>query len=548
MLKRCITMLILTTLCLSVSFAQGESSAVISAGNNTSFVIQKDGSLWGAGRNEFGQLGLGHKENVTVLTKIMDDVASVSAAHYHTIVLKRDGTLWAFGTATGGPFEDNTFVPVQVLDNVKQASAGTFYTAAVKMDGSLWIYGNMSLGDGSANPNPNSFQKSLTEVKTVFAGDDNCLVIKTDDSLWIWGDNNTGQIGNGSMGEAVTLATKVMDSVATVSAGTGIMAVQKDGSLWMWGATKIPALTGLIKETSTVPVKVMDNVLSCSVGSETPTYFVLKRDGSVWGFGSGHVIRVLLGDTAVELPKKVTDQVVALSNESRHLLIVKKDQTLWTGGQSIDGRLGFGNAEKYDSHPLTQIMTHVLDVPAPWALAEVREAEYRKLVPPAMQSDYDKTVNRSEFCALAIVCIEEINKMPIEAYLASRNISLPAQSPFVDIQTLPADVKNDILSAYALNIVAGTSATTFDPIKPITREQAAKMLTATAAALGKTTNSPVPAFSDGDRIANWAKPFIGYVVDVKVMGGVGNNRFDPQGGYQRQQAYMTMLRLFKLFN
>jgi len=547
MFKKCMIFVVMILMSISVSFAQGEGGSVISAGNNSSFVIQKDGSLWGAGANEFGQLGLGHNEIVPTFTKIMDNVASVSAANYHTVVLKRDGTLWAFGTATGGPFEKNTFTPIQILDDVKQTSAGTFYTAAIKSDGSLWIYGNMSLGDGNANPDVNSFQKSMSDVKSVYAGNDNCLVIKTDDSLWIWGSNNKGQIGNGTISDDVKIATKVMDSVATVSAGDGILAIQKDGSLWMWGTTKIPALTGVIKDTSPIPVKIMDNALACSSSADTPNYFVLKRDGSVWGFGSGHVLRSLLGSTTIATPKKITDEVLAISNESRHLMAVKKGQSLWIGGQSKDGRLGYGDVEKYDEHPLKQIMTTILDVPAPWALAEVREAEYRKLVPPAMQSDYDKIVTRSEFCELAIICIEEINEMTIEAYLASKNVTLPAVSPFSDISTLTADAQKDILSAYALNIVAGTSTTTFDPKKPITREQAAKMLTATASTLGKSTNSTLPSFSDGDQIANWAKPFIGYVVDAKVMSGVGNNRFDPRGGYQRQQAYMTMLRLFKMF-
>ena len=69
------------------------------------------------------------------------------------------------------------------------------------------------------------------------------------------------------------------------------------------------------------------------------------------------------------------------------------------------------------------------------------------------------------------------------------------------------------------------------------------MLAATAAALGENTQASIPAFADGKSISTWAKPYIGYVFNAKIMSGVGNNEFDPQGGYQRQQAYMTMLRL-----
>ncbi|PKM56380.1 MAG: hypothetical protein CVV00_00355 [Firmicutes bacterium HGW-Firmicutes-5] len=106
--------------------------------------------------------------------------------------------------------------------------------------------------------------------------------------------------------------------------------------------------------------------------------------------------------------------------------------------------------------------------------------------------------------------------------------------------------RRDILAAYALGIVEGTSETTFDPMNPITREQAAKMLTATATALNMETDATLPVFEDASLISEWAKPYIGYMFDTKIMGGIGENRFDPKGGFQRQQAFMTVLRLHTL--
>lgn len=525
--------------------AQGEAGSVVSTSSTATLVVKNDGSLWGTGKNEFGQLGLGHVNEVPQFTKIMDGVASVSSAQYHTVVVKRDRTLWAFGSQVGGPFTKNTAVPIQVLDNVKMAAAGTSYTAAVKMDGTLWIYGHMSTGNGAANTTENQFVKAMDDVKTVFAGDDNCLVIKNDDSLWIWGDNNKGQIGNGTRGDTVLAATKVMDDVVTAAAGVGVMAIQKDGTLWMWGTgSPLPTERGELPD-SAVPVKIMDNALSCSMSANNTTYFVLKRDGTVLGAGGGHVLTGLTGSSTQDSFVKITDNAVAISSEHRHLAVVKSDLTLWTGGQSINGRLGYGNPEKYDNNPLTKVMTDILDVPAPWALAEVREAEYRKLVPPELQSEYTKTVTRSEFCTLAVICVEQAKQMTIEQYITQKGLAIPETSPFVDISGLPERARADILAAYTLGIVAGTSPTTFDPSNLITREQAAKMLTAAAAALGESTDVAAPAFADSAQISSWALPYIGYVFNAKIMGGVGADKFDPQGGYQRQQAYMTMLRLYK---
>ncbi|NTV89063.1 MAG: hypothetical protein HGA22_01665 [Clostridiales bacterium] len=539
--------ILLFTLFPLVVHAQGETGSVISAGADSTFVIKKDGSLWGCGANDFGNIGVGNRETVSVFTKILEDVSSVSASEYHTVALKRDGTLWGFGDGTGNRLPDakNLLYPEKILEDVKAASAGIYYTAAIKTDGSLWISGDFSIGDGRVMDSHN-FLKAMDGVKSVIAGDSNCIIIKEDDSLWIWGSNTTGQIGTGKVGDAVYTATKVMDDVAFAALGTSVMAVKKDSTLWIWGnSQRTYTADGIAEESISTPVKVMDNVLQCSTSSNNPTFFVLKRDGSVWGWGSGHVMTSLFGKSVISQPSKVTDDAIAISSESRHLAVVKKDMTLWLGGQSIGGRLGFGKTEKYEHHPLTGILSGIMDVPAAWALAEVREAEYRKLVPPSMQSDYSKTVTRSEFCTLAMICIEQSKQLKIDEYLDSVSIAIPAVSPFEDISGLSAESRKDILSAYALKVVSGTSATTFDPTKPITREQAAKMLTATAAAMGMKTDALFPAFDDGDLVAEWAKPYIGYVFDTKIMGGVGAGKFDPRGGYQRQQAYMTMLRLYK---
>lgn len=528
------------------AFAQGEASVVLSVGASSTFVVQKDGTLMGTGENSFGQLGLGHKNPIATFTKILTNVSTVSAAQYHTVALKRDGSLWGFGTGTSNrlPNGKNAFSPVIMMENVKMASAATNYTAAVDNDGVLYIMGNFSLGDGVLN-NSGTFKKALDDVKYVYAGDDNCLVIKEDNSLWIWGLNNSGQLGDGSKNTIVSPAVKVMDDVTYASCGDGVMAIKKDGSLWMWGTTNIPAPSGVIKDLVLTPVKVLDNVQHCSQSANNPSYFVLLRDGSVLGYGSGHLLSAIYGDSTIATFTKVPNatNVVAISSESRHMAVVKKDLNLYTGGQSISGRLGYGNINKYDKHPLKQILSGVVDMPAAWSLAEVREAEYRQLVPPTMQSDYSKIVTRSEFCTLAIICIEQSQKMTIDAYLTSQSLAVTA-SAFTDIKGLSATAQRDIQAAFALGVVAGTGPTTFEPTKPITREQASKMLTATAAALKQDTSLTAPDFADQTAIETWAKPYLGYVVAQKIMGGVGNNRFDPKGGYQRQQAYMTMLRLF----
>jgi len=280
------------------------------------------------------------------------------------------------------------------------------------------------------------------------------------------------------------------------------------------------------------PVKVMDNVLHAAIYDAR--FLAVTRDHALWVWGTN-----VLGSTQNK-PEKVATNVLYATIQG-HIAAIKTDNTLWTGGS----KAGVYHAEKNSQNGLRLTAQNLQDAPATWALAEVREAEYRKLVPISMQSEYTKIVNRSEFCTLAITCIEQAQETTIEEYLTSKGIAIPTSSPFTDISSLSERARKDIMAAYALQIVAGTSATTFEPSNPITREQAAKMLTATAYALGEMTDATMPVFADGDNISNWAKPYIGYVFDANIMSGVGSNRFDPKGGYQRQQAYMTVLRVYK---
>ena len=59
--------------------------------------MTSSGELYTWGKNNVGQLGLGHKTDVSAPTKVpgMTDVKMVSAGGGVTFVVKNDGTLWA---------------------------------------------------------------------------------------------------------------------------------------------------------------------------------------------------------------------------------------------------------------------------------------------------------------------------------------------------------------------------------------------------------------------------------------------------------------------
>ena len=65
--------------------------------NSGMFILLKDKSLWGWGKNEYGQLGTGDTIDLLSPIKLMDNVKDVQSGRSHTVVLTEDGKVWTFG-------------------------------------------------------------------------------------------------------------------------------------------------------------------------------------------------------------------------------------------------------------------------------------------------------------------------------------------------------------------------------------------------------------------------------------------------------------------
>ena len=120
-------------------------------------------------------------------------------------------------------------------------------------------------------------------------------------------------------------------------------------------------------------------------------------------------------------------------------------------------------------------------------------------------------------------------------------------TPFTD---LTANwYKPAILWAYQNNVVAGTSPTTFDPERPVTREQIAVILTQYMFNVLKMERTWTPAdlstFPDGAQVSSWAKEAMQDAVALGLINGTkapdGLVYLDPQGSAARQQVATILM-------
>ena len=185
------------------------------------------------------------------------------------------------------------------------------------------------------------------------------------------------------------------------------------------------------------------------------------------------------------------------------------------------------------------------DKPSEWALYEVGYAYGYNLVPQSYMRNFTTFIKREEFCMLIVKFLEVIEDKYISEILAERNINI---NPAVFTDT------NDlyILSANALGLVNGRGNGRFDPNGNITREEAAAMLMRVGVLSGINKNSDPLRFNDSAKFNIWAVDAIDYVSGCmdkrgsRIMNGYTDGGFHPGDTYTREQAFMTIFRLYAL--
>ncbi len=164
-----------------------------------------------------------------------------------------------------------------------------------------------------------------------------------------------------------------------------------------------------------------------------------------------------------------------------------------------------------------------------WAVTYMKNAYGMNIVPDSLDGvDLTKPIDRAEAAGVAVKLFEALS--------GNKNYNYIRQSPFKDTE------ETDVLKAYTLGLVKGTSDDRFSPDQPLTREQAATMLgrvcelvmhqrisDGTKLADGFNLN-----FADNTEIHDWRKNYICFFVRNNIINGVGNNRFAPADPMTRE--------------
>lgn len=166
-----------------------------------------------------------------------------------------------------------------------------------------------------------------------------------------------------------------------------------------------------------------------------------------------------------------------------------------------------------------------------WAREQVDSAAVKGLMADCLGDDFTVNITRAEFAAVAVELYEAMSGDTAPA---------PGENPFNDT-TDPV-----IIQANGLGIVNGKGDGVFAPADPVTRQEAALMLSRVYTKLGgEIPKVASTTFADNDKVSSWAMDAVAFMSGKGIVNGVGGNQFDPQGNASIEQALIIALRMIE---
>lgn len=188
-----------------------------------------------------------------------------------------------------------------------------------------------------------------------------------------------------------------------------------------------------------------------------------------------------------------------------------------------------------------------------WAAAEIEEAVELGIVAENLQKDYSKNITREDFAVTAMMFVAYQNNMDFGdmqyLYINGGNLSKASADEITMFDDLAdSEYANYIMTAAAMGIVKGKGNNLFDPFSPITREEAAVMLSRICTMYASDKPAPeseVADIADPDSVSDWAMDSVKKVYALNIMQGMPDGTFAPKNPYTREQCYATFVRLCK---
>ncbi len=228
---------------------------------NTCGIVSSTSNLYCWGNNTYGQIGDGSLENrlVPVAANLPTGVkyyTSFAQSDNNTCAIGDNGQAYCWGQNNNGQLGDGTQIdnpePVNPIPlpagvtSFTQITVGFGTTCAIGNNGLAYCWGaQFFIGDGSCcgptlTPTEVTMPAGVTSFTKIAAGLQGVCAIGNDKMIYCWGGQNSGGLGNGSIGHSptptpVTLPYSVYGFTDVAAGLIHFCAIADSGNIYCWG-------------------------------------------------------------------------------------------------------------------------------------------------------------------------------------------------------------------------------------------------------------------------------------------------------------------------
>jgi alpha-tubulin suppressor-like RCC1 family protein len=360
---------------------------LLDASANVTMIIRSDGTVWGAGNNEFGQLGPSVLNPLTTMlvqvpTPTGSRVVAVSCGYDHTVVLLKDGTVWGIGSGGYGQLgHDSTDNQTEFLQMIMPVgyravaiACGYYFTIVLMEGGTVWGTGDGSwgkLGNGGSGNKRVLTRMTIPDdyrATAISCGINHTIVLMDGGTVWGTGHNDRGQLGVTYSSEVDELQLMNMSGEqVAIAISCGVyhsIVLMESGTVWSTGYNDHGQLGVGDTESRCILTEMLGSHHATAISGGYNNSLILTEDRKVWGTGSNDWGQLGTGDDSstlslVEMPLPPGHHVAGISCGTEISIILMNDGTVWGTGNNDCGRLSF-NTDIY-AYNMTESLVQMID-------------------------------------------------------------------------------------------------------------------------------------------------------------------------------------------